>query len=78
MRMEDRDCGTPEYCYTVLERFLCFTGSFPNQVLVFRCLQYKSFETAVGKGEIARNEQFLLFPQCFLPVWRVFCHFYQI
>ena len=27
-------------------------------------------ETTVGKGEIARNEQFLLFPQClenFLP-----------
>ena len=26
------------------------------------------FENTVGKGEIARNEQFLLFPQCFLPV----------
>ena len=26
------------------------------------CLQYKSFENTVGKGEIARNEQFLLFP----------------
>ena len=24
------------------------------------------FENIVGKGEIARNEQFLLFPQCFL------------
>ena len=22
-------------------------------------------ENSVGKGEIARNEQFLLFPQCF-------------
>ena len=22
----------------------------------------------MGKGEIAHNEQFLLFPQCFLPV----------
>ena len=30
-------------------------------------VQYKSFENTVGKGEIARNEQFLLFPQCFLP-----------
>ena len=28
----------------------------------FMCLQYKSFENTVGKGEIARNEQFLLFP----------------
>ena len=25
----------------------------------------KPFENTVGKGEIARNEQFLLFPQCF-------------
>ena len=25
-----------------------------------------SFENIVGKEEIARNEQFLLFPQCFL------------
>ena len=30
------------------------------------CLQYKSFENNVGKGEIACNKQFLLFPQCFL------------
>ena len=30
--------------------------------------EYKSFENTVGKGEIARNEQFLPFPQCFLPV----------
>ena len=51
---------------------------FPKQVLVFTCLQYKSFENAVGKGEIARYEQFLLFPQCFLPFKRTFCHFHQI
>ena len=37
--------------------------------MVFICLQYKPFENTVGKGEIARNEQFLLFPQCFLPAW---------
>ena len=36
------------------------------------------FENTVGKGEIARNKQFLLFPQCFLPVWITFCHFRQI
>ena len=34
---------------------------FPKQALVFTCLQYKSFENTVGKGEIARYEQFLLF-----------------
>ena len=28
----------------------------------------KPLENIVGKGEIARNEQFLLYPQCFLPV----------
>ena len=35
---------------------------------VFTCLQYKSFENTVGKEEIARDEQFLLLPQCFLPI----------
>ena len=52
--------------------------SFPKQVLVFTCLQYKSFENSVGKEEIARNEQFLLFTQSFLPISRTFCHFHQI
>ena len=47
-------------------------------VLVFKCLRYKSFENTVGKGGIARNEQFLLFLQCFLPSWTSSCHFYQI
>ena len=28
--------------------------------------QQTAFENIVGRGEIARNEQFLLFPQCFL------------
>ena len=37
-----------------------------------------SFENTVGKGEIARHEQFLRFPQCFLPYLRTGCHFYQI
>ena len=35
--------------------------SFPKQALVFTCLHFKSFENTVGKGEIARNECFLLF-----------------
>ena len=39
----------------------CFT----NRHLVFTCLQYKSFESTIGKGEIALNKQFLLFPQFF-------------
>ena len=32
----------------------------------------------MGKGKIAHNDQFLLFPQCFLPVWRTFCHLHQV
>ena len=28
--------------------------------------QQTAFENIVGKGKIAHNEQFLLFPQCFL------------
>ena len=51
---------------------------FPKQALVFTCWQYKPFENTVGKGEIAQNEQLLLFPQCFLPVCRTSCHFHQI
>ena len=42
------------------------------------CMQYKSFENTVGKGEIARNEQFLPFPQCFLLTLRTFSHFHQV
>ena len=42
------------------------------------CLQNRSFENTVGKGEMTCQEQFLLFLQCRLPVWRSFCHFHQI
>ena len=50
---------------------------FPNKPW-FLCLQHKSLENAEGKGEIAQKEQYLLFPQCFLPIWRTFCHFHQV
>ena len=37
------------------------------------------FRKHCGKGRnCALNEQFLLFPQSFLLVWRTFCHFHQI
>ena len=51
---------------------------FPKQALVFTCLQYRYFENTVGKREIAPNDQFLLFPNCFPLVLRNFCHFHQI
>ena len=37
-----------------------------DTVLILTHHQQTAFENIVGKGEIARNEQFLLFPQCFL------------
>ena len=55
-----------------------FYWLFPKQALVFTCLHYKSFENTAGKGEIARDEHFLLFPQCFLTI-RITCsHVHQI
>ena len=35
-------------------------------MLILTHQQQTAFENIVGKGEIARNEQFLLFPQFFL------------
>ena len=49
----------------------------PTQRHLLTPLGNKPFENTVGKGEIAHNEQFLLFPQCFLPVWVTFCQFQQ-
>ena len=43
--------------------YIC--NPFPNKPWFFTCLQYKCFENTMGKGEIARNEQFLLFPTVF-------------
>ena len=60
-------------------------SSFPGVLLthshnwhLLMPLGNKPFENTMGKGEIACNEQFLLFPQCFLPIWITFCHFHQI
>ena len=39
---------------------------------------YTSLENTVGKGEIARNKQFLFFPQLLLTFWIIFSHVYQI
>ena len=40
---------------------------FPTALLFMHIIL--SFESPVGKGEIAPNEQFLLFPQRFLPIY---------
>ena len=50
---------------------------FSEEALRFMCLQYNSFESTVEKGEIALNEQFLLFPQ-FSTFLRTMSHLHQI
>ena len=40
--------------------------------------QLTAFENIVGKEEIARNEQFLLFPQCFLFNQKIVAPFVSI
>ena len=40
---------------------------FPKQALVFKCLQYKSFENTIGKEEIAGNKQFPFSNNVFYP-----------
>ena len=68
----------PQYSHKFLFNHI-FTQPFPKQALDLTCLQNKFFfENTVGKGEIARNEQFLVFPQCFLLFWITFCYFNQI
>ena len=41
---------------------------FQNKLWFFTCLQKKTFENTVRKEEIARNEQFLLFPTVFSTI----------
>ena len=54
--------------------------TFPNKPWGFlTCLYNKYFENAVGKCEIAHNEQFhIFFAQCFLPFQRTVCRFHWI
>ena len=55
-------CFQEGLCFKVVNSLDCAetSSSLPKQPLVFTCLQDKSFEITVGKGEIAHNEQFLL------------------
>ena len=65
----------------VISSFSCYYNVFYSTLTLSQTspgLQYKSFENTLGKGEIARNEQFLLFPQCFVPFWITPCHCHQI
>ena len=53
------------YCRRNIHWVSLMPSAFPKQALVFMCLQHKSFENTVRKGEIAHHEQFLLFPTAF-------------
>ena len=61
-------------CVCVTFRFLAHSQTSPGFYVSF----YKPFENTVGKGEIARNKQFLLFPQRFLPILGAICRFHRI
>ena len=50
----------------------------PKQAIVSTCLEYKSFENMLGKGETAHHGQFFLFPQSFVTFWITFHHFHYI
>ena len=50
-------------------------------LLIVTHQQQTAFENIMGNGEIARNEQFLLFPQCFLLSQKIvspFVHIFDI
>ena len=49
-----------------LGKFYLLLQPLTRYILALTHHQQKAFENIVGKGEIIRNEQFLLFPQCFL------------
>ena len=56
-----------------MANFVTWYGFNPfPQALVFTCLQCKPFENTGGKGEIARNKQFLLFPPVFSTLFENF------
>ena len=57
---------------------MLFLSPFQNKPWFLRVCSINLLKTLWGKGEIAHNEQFLLFPQCFLPFWKIFIHLHQI
>ena len=62
----------------VFKRFF-FRVIYPLlHIYSFRRINTRQLLKTCGEGNFCtRNKQFLLFPQCFLPVWKTFCHFHQ-
>ena len=66
-----------EFCHLVTGFEPSYKGSLTHSHTMMP-LGNKPLENTEGKGEIAHNEQFLLFPQCFLLISIAFCHFHQV
>ena len=64
--------------FNLVECHLLWFNPFPNKPCFLCVCSTNLLKNTVGKGEIARNEQFLLFPQCFLPTGRTFRHFNEV
>ena len=58
--------------------YVTMHNPFPNKTWFLRVCSTSLLKTQQEKEKIARNEQFLLFQQCFPPVWGNFCHFPRI
>ena len=65
-----------EECFPVM-RYTWFSPDIQSDIeVVFLCVCRTSLlKDCMGKGEIARDEHFSHFPQCFLAFWRTFHHF---
>ena len=66
------------FFFKILIDQLYFVKPFPNKPWFLRVCGTGLSKNTVGKGEIARNEQFLLFPQRFIPFCTTFHNFHQI
>ena len=56
----------------------CFPGVLSTLYSSDTHFDKTAFENIVGKGEIARNEQFLLFPQCLILIQIILFPFVDI
>ena len=59
------------------KRRKCWLPTFsPFPTMFSRGFFFQGLLKTLGKGEIACDKQFLLFPQCFIPVWSYFLPFF--
>ena len=69
----------PRNFFPSLERiFVLSFNPFSNKPWSLWVYSSSPLQTLWGKEKFARNKQFLLFPQCFLPFQRTVHHFHQI